>query len=98
MDSKLSSLYNEIGTWSKSAFPDADSIAHMKKAIAEAHEVIDNPSDITEYADCLIAIFAAAYKQNIELPELLTSIQSKLSLNKKRTWLKQSDGTYQHVK
>ena len=93
-----SALYNEIGEWSKSAFPDANSIAHIIKMKHEAQEVIEAPYDTKEYADCLIALVAAAYKADICLFELIEATKDKLEINKKRKWVKLTDGTYQHCR
>lgn len=91
-----STLFNSIGEWSKNAFPDANSIAHIVKLKHEAQEVIEAPYDIKEYADCIIALFAAAYKADIAFFELVGAVESKLEVNKNRKWTKLSDGTYQH--
>ena len=91
-----SALFNSIGEWSKNAFPDAGSIEHIIKLKHEAQEVIEAPYDIKEYADCAIALFAAAYKADIAFFELINAIESKLEVNKNRKWAKLSDGTHQH--
>lgn len=90
------SEFNSIGEWSKNAFPDANSITHIVKLKHEAQEVIESPYDIKEYADCIIALFAAAYKADIAFFELVGAVESKLEVNKNRKWTKLSDGTYQH--
>ena len=91
-----SALFNSIGEWSKNAFPDAGSIEHIIKLKHEAQEVIEAPYDIKEYADCMIALLAAAYKADISFFELVEAVESKLEVNKNRKWTKLSDGTYQH--
>jgi len=91
-----STLFNSIGEWSKNAFPDADSIKHIIKLKNEAQEVIEAPYDIKEYADCIIALLAAAYKADISFFELVEAVKNKLEVNKNRKWTKLSDGTYQH--
>ena len=91
-----SALFNAIGEWSKNALPDAGSIEHIIKLKHEAQEVIEAPYDIKEYADCFIALLAAAYKADIAFFELVEAVQNKLEVNKNRKWTKLSDGTYQH--
>jgi hypothetical protein len=93
----IEQLFDSIGSWSKTAFPDAGTIDHIKKLQQEAEEVIQEPSDITEYADCVIALFAGAWKSGISFNELVEAVDQKLEVNKKREWMKLPDGTYQHV-
>lgn len=92
----IEKLYNEIGEWSKDVFADADSIDHIKKMIIEGEEVINDPDDIYEYADCLISLFAAAYKRNFDFHHLIYVTHNKLKINKKREYIKLDNGTYQH--
>lgn len=92
-----SALYEEIGAWSKNAFPDANSIDHLQKLKHEAQEAKETPYKIEEYADCMIALLAAAWKADIAFFELIEAVESKLEVNKKRNWKKLSDGTYQHL-
>jgi hypothetical protein len=94
--SMLTQLYRDIGEFSMKVFPDAGPIQHMLKLKEEADEVIANNYDKEEYADCLIALFAAAYKSNITLGDLINHTKVKLSINIKRKWKKLKDGTYKH--
>lgn len=95
MDKKL---YNEIGEWSKKAFPKADSINYLEKLKQEAQEAIEEPKDVYEYADCFIALTAAAYKAGIDFTEMINAINDKLEICKEREWELLPDGTYQHIK
>jgi hypothetical protein len=90
-------LYNDLGEWTKEVFPDADSIAHLYKLKDETEEAIKTPTDITEYADCLMAIFGASYKAGFAYDELILACKNKLSINKTRKWIKGKNNTYQHI-
>lgn len=92
----MSQLFDSIGNWSATAFPDASTIDHIKKLKDEADEVIKEPSDIEEYADCVIALFAGAWKAEITFNILVGAIDQKLEVNKKREWVKLPNGVYQH--
>jgi len=96
LKAKQAEIYNQIGEWAKVVFPDAGSIEHMIKLKIEAQEVIVDSGDITEYADCFICLFAAAYKMGFSFPDLLGAIENKFEINKQRNWAKLPDGTYQH--
>jgi len=93
----MEELYNNIGLWAKSAFPDAGSVEHLLKLRQEAVEAINSPEDITEYADCLIALLGASFKAGFDYSDLLKAVENKLLVNTTRNWKKESDGTYQHV-
>lgn len=90
-------LFNEIGEWSKKTFQDANSIDHLQKLKIEAQEAKETPYRKEEYADCMIVLFAAAYKADISFYELIEAVKNKFEINKKRKWEKLSDGTYQHI-
>ena len=92
-----STLYEEIGTWCKNAFPDSNSIDHLQKLKNEAEEAKETPYKIEEYADCMIALLAGAWKADIAFFELVEAVGRKMEVNKKRDWKRLSDGTYQHL-
>lgn len=93
----MEDLYNSIGLWVKSAFPEAGTVDHLLKLRHEAMDAINSPGDITEYADCLIALLGASFKVGFDYDSLLNATNSKLLVNTTRSWKKESDGTYQHV-
>ena len=94
---KAERYYNELGQWTKEAFSDAGSVEHLRKLHEETDEAIECPEDISEYADCLGAIFGAAYKQGFSFEQLLNASFDKLEINKSRKWQKLPDGTYRHI-
>ena len=94
----MEALYNKIARMAQDLFPDATSIDHIKKLKEEAQEVISDPSDEEEYADCLIALIAGAAKQGINWNDLKQITYKKVNKNYDRDWKKDSDGVYSHVK
>lgn len=90
-------LFEKVGQWSVVAFPDAGPIEHLKKLQTEAQEAIEQPSDITEYADCVMALFAAVYKAGYTFDQLFTATEEKFVINQDRKWERKEDGTYQHT-
>ena len=93
----MKKLYYEIGQWSAKTFPESHPINLLLKLKEETSEAIVSPKSAGEYADCLIALFAASNSAGIMFSELLMKSHIKLEENKKRKWRKQPDGTYQHV-
>ena len=93
---KGSALFDAMGKFAVEKFPDAGSVEHLKKLKYEADEAIAEPQDLVEYADCLLALFGAAYKAGFTYEDLLKASEGKLEIVKKRNWKRLDDGTYQH--
>lgn len=89
-------LFDEITNFSKDKFPNASAQDHLKKLRQEAKEAIESPNDLYEYADCLIALIAAASRAGYSYDKLEWAAFEKLEVNKNRKWIKKSDGTFQH--
>lgn len=91
------SVFNGILEFTKTTFPDAGPVEHLKKLVQEAWEASKAPGDITEYADCLLCLFAAAGKAGITHDQLIKAAAKKLEECKGRKWQRLEDGTYQHI-
>ena len=89
-------LFQSVGQWSKETFPNAQPIHHLRKLKQEADEAIADPTDIYEYCDILIPLFAAANKAGFTAEMLLNCSFKKLEILNGRTWEEQPDGTHQH--
>lgn len=90
-------LLKEMGEFSLKTFSGASSQDHMRKLKIEADESIENPLDIEEYADCLLALYAAVYKQGFNHEDLTRAAVLKFEKLRLRKWKKQLNGTYQHI-
>ena len=75
-------------------------IGTLKHLAKEAKEAQDNPTDITEYADCLFLTIDAARRAGFSWRQLLQAAFNKLEVNKLRTWPKPvaSDEPIEHVR
>jgi len=93
----MENLYLDIGSQGKRIFPDAGPIDCLNKMKDEADEAIEEPDNIIEYADCLIALFHASFKAGFTYGELEKAVSKKVKINEKRNWKKNSNGTYSHV-
>jgi NTP pyrophosphatase (non-canonical NTP hydrolase) len=94
--------------WSLVTFPEATSTSSLRKLEAEIKEVEahleilafdrDNEALTEEFADCLKCLFDSAGRAGI-LPEtIFKAFEKKLIKNKSRTWIKNPDNSYSHVK
>ena len=96
-ENKFKCLFQCVGNWSKETFSKAKPIHHLRKLKQESDEAIADPSDIYEYCDILIPLFAAANKAGFTAEMLLNCSFKKLEICKGRTWEEKADGTSQHV-
>ena len=69
-------------------------LIHLKE---EVNELIENPNDEMEWADCFLLLLDAAWRKGYSVDNLVEFASKKLEINKKRTWKKRSDGVYKHV-
>lgn len=70
-------------------------LEHLRR---EVDEVIAEPKDRTEYADCFLLLLDAYNRAELgDLFDLINDANIKLEINKNRTWKKEGL-IYQHVK
>jgi hypothetical protein len=97
-------LEEERYAWSLETFPEASALGSLKKLKEEVAEIEVNISegerDVMEYADCLMCLFDSARRQEnpITIQEIFDAFEKKLEINKKRTWAKNDNGSYSHIK
>lgn len=95
---KMVETFLNMGEFSTRVMPDATPVGHLMKMKKEADEAIADTTDIMEYADCLLALFAAVYKSGFSFEELEKASSVKVEILKNRKWQKMEDGLYQHIK
>lgn len=112
MQKKIIELEKERLEWSLKTFPEATPRSSILKLQSEAKEVLkeikkleafpdgDNGlEDLTaEYADCLMCLFDSAGRADVSIEDIIEAFAEKLEINKSRTWVKNLDNTYSHVK
>ena len=91
-------LQEEQGVWADRMFggqtPDGK-LAHLKKEVAE---LIENPYDRMEYADCFILLLDAYRKAGGSADDLVCAAFQKLEINKQRVWGQPNeDGSVEHI-
>jgi hypothetical protein len=91
-------IYESLGDLSLRVFSQAGPIDHLRKLKEEADEAIEDTSDIMEYVDCLLALYAAAYKAGFTYEDMVKSSNDKMEILKQRKWMIREDGIYQHIK
>lgn len=80
---------NDHAQWSDATFGPAHQrgpIGPLKHLEREAREAQANPTDPSEYADCLLLVLDAARRIGIHGPQLLNAAIAKLEVDKARHW------------
>ena len=98
---KLNRFIRERNKFSNDTFgsPEVRSCIYpLKHLQEEVQELIDNPNDTMEWADCFLLLLDAAWRKGYTIDDLVEFSSQKLKINKKRKWDKKADGTYKHVK
>lgn len=68
-------------------------LRHLAK---EVQELLANPDDEMEWADCFLLLLDAARRKGYSVDDLMNFALKKLEINRERKWNKQPDGTYRH--
>lgn len=93
---QLGRVAHEIVLWQRETFPDQDvpsTVAHLRDEVEK--ELGDGETiDAHEIADCIFLLLAIADRSGIDL---VAALESKLVINKKRSWERLSDGSHRHI-
>lgn len=88
--------------WSLETFKEATPTSSLNKCRSEIDEIEQDISNgikrPEEYADAIMCLFDSAGRQGITVQEILESYRKKIEINKTRTWVKNPDNSYSHVK
>jgi hypothetical protein len=96
---KLDHLMKEIQSFSDAAFGDPSkrnemgTLHHLK---FEIDELIEDPDDPLEWADCMLLLLDAARRKGYTPDQLFDFCLEKLEINKKRKWVKSDNNVYFH--
>ena len=93
---RLTDLVQDQSEWSQATFgPDGirGSSGPLKHLEKEAREAQNNPTDIMEYADCLLLILDASRRAGFTTLQLIQAAQEKMKINRARKWPAVTDMT-----
>jgi hypothetical protein len=94
---QLNKLAEDHAIWSQTTFGDDNErgpIGPLKHLEKEAKEVQENPTDISEYADCFLLILDSSRRAGISPLQLIKAAQDKLVINKARKWPKPNEWVF----
>ena len=87
------------GEWSDNTFGCRNPLAPLHHLKKEVQEVIEQPYDIKEYADCFLLLMDSARISGFNMDDLYFASLDKFAENKIRTWGKPDEnGVCEHVR
>ena len=98
---KLEKLLKEQQEFSDKAFGtpeirnESGALHHLR---LEINELIENPDDTSEWADCLLLLIDAARRKGFTFDRLVDFALEKIEINKNRSWKLADNGVYLHIK
>jgi len=92
-------LQNDIADFTDNVFGQSNPVSKLHHLQEEVAELIEEPEDTLEWADCMILLIDAAKKAGHDMDDLYGFIQAKMDINKKRKWsAPDENGVVRHVK
>ena len=102
LGAELEELAEDQSEWSQATFGSDQQrgpVGPLKHLEKEAREAAANPSDVSEYADCLLLLLDASRRAGITPLELVRAGAAKMQTNKVRRWgTPTADGPVEHVR
>lgn len=107
MSKEFQQIMIDISTWSDATFGNGQRtvpiLYHLKKEVKEVIEALEQNKSLgkieTEFADCFMLLFDAAYHFGFTAEKVLHSMRNKLEINKQRDWGKpDKNGVIEHSK
>jgi len=102
-------MFEEITTWQKATFTTATphtALNHLTEEIGELDYEIHEGRTFAgheekikaEFADCFLLLFGAAALHGLTYEQICEAINSKMEINKQRTWGKpNAEGYVKHI-
>lgn len=92
----LRKFQDEMAEWQAKTFPNQDVISKIQHLKEEVGELLENPSDYLEMADCVMLLCGIAAIQNIDLA---SACEEKFKINQTRKWgAPDNNGVVHHIK
>jgi hypothetical protein len=87
------------GEWSDATFGARSPLGPLHHLKKEVEEVIDDPGDIEEYADCGLLLMDALRLAGFTMDDLYDAMWLKFEKNKNRTWgIPDEYGCSEHIR
>ena len=98
MSDKWQKMQSDIAAFTDSVFGDSYPVAKLHHLAEEVQELIEEPEDRMEWADCMILLIDAAAKAGMSMDDLYSAVEDKMKINKKRKWGEPDEnGVVKHI-
>lgn len=97
-------LYESITKWQEETFPQSTSLSKIEHLKEEVDELItdineNNSGKASEFADCFMLLFGAAYSDGMSYENICNAIEKKMKINRTRKWGKVNEkGFVNHIR
>lgn len=86
-------------TWARATFPTTTVESTLKHLVREIGEVLKDPADIVEWADCYLLLMNAAAIAGHPVSAIVEAAKAKAAVNRSRKWgAPDADGVVEHVR
>lgn len=94
----MNDLQHDLKKWTEKQFPSRNMESITNHLKSEIGELLENPTDIIEFADCFMLLVDAASYQGIHMSDIWRAMGEKLEINKKRKWGEPNEqGFVEHI-
>ncbi len=94
----ISQLQVLQGLWSDATFGERTPIEPLSHLEEEIKEVMAEPGDIMEWADCLLLYLDSARLAGFTINQIIEAAKKKQEINRNRKWERTPEGYFKHVK
>jgi len=92
-------MQDDIGEFTEKTFGKGTVKGKITHLAEELEEVLADPDDRHEWADCMILLLGAARCAGLDMNDLHQAMQEKMDINRKRKWgPPDEDGIVRHVR
>lgn len=85
--------------WARRTFPTTTVESTLKHLVRETGEVLKDPADIVEWADCYLLLMNAAAIAGHPVSAIVEAAKAKAAVNRSRKWgAPDADGVVEHVR
>jgi Protein of unknown function (DUF550) len=93
------SLQDDIGIFTDKTFGASTPESKARHLSEEALEAAADPSDIIEWADCLILLLDGVRRAGYSTQDLYDAVQRKMEINRNRKWgAPDENGVVRHIR
>lgn len=95
---EFQALQDDIGEFADSILPGRPVSSPLNKLREEVEELIKNPTDDMEFADCLLVLLDAYRAKGGNTEQLLHHCREKMKINRSRNWgTPDANGVFRHI-